>query len=215
MLRERPSPCFSQLITSEGTTSACAAPSSSCVASMAGARALELFRSIRGWSLRTGLTSVGSSNERNPTAAASVSMRRGAQLLALCTAAALLCAQQACALESSKQITLDAGGCQGVEWNRLVSLRHYFACKSSERQIPRAEHGNLRFFALDLAQGTCSLLADRARSMATQPSSRRSPCRRVVSRAKCACPSSMSRYGTGIGWSMAANFCINDYVSPI
>lgn len=74
-------------------------------------------------------------------------MLRGAQLLAFCTAAALLYAQHACALESSKQITLDAGGCQGVEWNRLGEKYGYTAklktltlppgCQSSKVRVSK------------------------------------------------------------------------------
>jgi hypothetical protein len=48
-------------------------------------------------------------------------MRPRAWQLALCAAAMLLCAQQCSALKSEKQITLDADGCQGVQWNALVS----------------------------------------------------------------------------------------------
>lgn len=48
-------------------------------------------------------------------------MRRSALPFALCAAAILLCAQQCCALRAPKQITLDANGCQGLQWNALVS----------------------------------------------------------------------------------------------
>jgi hypothetical protein len=60
-------------------------------------------------------------------------MRRCAWSLALCGAAILLFAQQCCALRAPKQITLDANGCQGLQWNALVSC---MAVQSQPAQTP-------------------------------------------------------------------------------
>lgn len=53
-------------------------------------------------------------------------MRRKAHSLALSAAIAILCVHQAWALSALKKLTLDAGGCTGVEWKRLVRMTTEF-----------------------------------------------------------------------------------------